>query len=217
LLILGIDTTEKNIHIALTENDILIAEIEEKSNKTEETINYFDKLFKSAGKKAGQLSAIGVITGPGGYTGTRAGVSVAKTMSQFLKVPVFGINKLEAFLMANENAGLVAAAVDIKKNEVYACIGSVKNSLINYTIEPGVFSYDKWIELLMMQNEGILFPSGDFILKKDLFNSLPANIKPDYQFFLKPSHICYITKKLYESGQKPDFKDVSPLYIREAI
>jgi tRNA threonylcarbamoyladenosine biosynthesis protein TsaB len=217
LLILGIDTTEKNIHIALAEKYTVLAEIEEKNNKTEELINYFEKLFLAAGKKHNELSAIGVVTGPGGYTGTRAGVSVAKTMAQILNIPLFGFTKPEALLRSRNNQGLTAAATDIKRNEVYGGIGSVEEGTISYIQEPAIFTIDLWIELLSSYKEEITFPAGEFIDKKEIFAALPANITVDYNYYLKPSHITAITAFSLEKGWESSFRDVSPFYIREAI
>jgi tRNA threonylcarbamoyladenosine biosynthesis protein TsaB len=217
LLILGIDTTEKNIHIALSKENSILAEIEESSNKTEEIINYVDKLFKAADKKAEQLSAIGVITGPGGYTGTRAGVSVAKTLAQFLDIPLFGFNKLEAILIANSGTGLTAAAIDIKKGEVYACLGSLENGEIHYEVVPAVYSYETWQELLKQQDKNITLLAAEFKNKIEIFDSIPENIQINSQFYLKPSHITRITKNMIEEGRVSSFRDVSPFYIREAV
>ena len=52
MLILGIDTTEKNINLALADDKKILYEIEETSPKTEELINQIDTLFKKS-KKTG--------------------------------------------------------------------------------------------------------------------------------------------------------------------
>lgn len=43
-----------------------------------------------------ELAAIGVAVGPGSFTGSRLGVTVARTLGQTLDIPVFGVSTLAA-------------------------------------------------------------------------------------------------------------------------
>ena len=217
MLILGIDTTEKNINLALADDKKILYEIEETSPKTEELINQIVTLFKKSKKESKELSAIGVITGPGGYTGTRSGVSVAKTISQFLQIPIVGINKLEALLFSYDHKLTTAPMINIKRNEAYTCLADFTNDQINYILKPKVMALESFIEFLKNQKVEIKVLAYEFEAKKDLFSELPDNIKIDFSFHLKPSHITKITADFINVGKTSTFLEVTPFYIREAI
>ena len=54
--------------------------------------------------KMADLSAIGVIVGPGSFTGIRMGIAYAKGLGIGLNIPVVGVNLFELYLY--ENASL---------------------------------------------------------------------------------------------------------------
>lgn len=54
--------------------------------------------------KMSDLSAIGVIVGPGSFTGIRMGIAYAKGLSMGLNVPVVPVNLFELYLYENPDA-----------------------------------------------------------------------------------------------------------------
>lgn len=79
------------------------------------------------------LSFIAVAKGPGGFTGTRIGVVMARTLAQQLEIPLFGISSLAAIAwsMRAEAAGRdgatgkdIAVQMVAQRGEVHAAIYS---------------------------------------------------------------------------------------------
>jgi len=56
------------------------------------------------GVKMSDLTAIGVIVGPGSFTGIRMGIAYAKGLAIGLNIPVVGVNLFELYLYENPNA-----------------------------------------------------------------------------------------------------------------
>lgn len=54
--------------------------------------------------KMADLSAIGVIVGPGSFTGIRMGIAYAKGLGIGLNIPVVGVNLFELYLYENPDA-----------------------------------------------------------------------------------------------------------------
>ena len=54
--------------------------------------------------KMSDLSAIGVIVGPGSFTGIRMGIAYAKGLGIGLNIPVVGVNLFELYLYENPDA-----------------------------------------------------------------------------------------------------------------
>jgi tRNA threonylcarbamoyl adenosine modification protein YeaZ len=73
------------------------------------------------------LSFIAVAKGPGGFTGTRIGVVMARTLAQQLEIPLFGISSLAAIawsIRAQAAGTDIAVQMSAQRGEVHAAIYS---------------------------------------------------------------------------------------------
>ena len=64
------------------------------------------------------LEAIGVVHGPGSFTGVRTGLSVGKGLAEALEIPLVGISRL-ALLAACVSVDVVHAVLDAGRGEFY--------------------------------------------------------------------------------------------------
>ena len=69
-----------------------------------------------------QPDAIVVSTGPGAFTGLRAGLVTARTLARAWNVPVYGLSSLEVLGLAAADRGAqeVVPLIDARRREVYA-------------------------------------------------------------------------------------------------
>ena len=63
-----------------------------------------EQFLTECGAKWSDLTAIGVIVGPGSFTGIRMGIAYAKGLALGLNIPVVGINAFELYLAAAPDA-----------------------------------------------------------------------------------------------------------------
>ena len=63
-----------------------------------------DDFMKRENAKMSDLKAIGVVVGPGSFTGIRMGIAYAKGLSIGLNIPVVGVNLFELYLYENPDA-----------------------------------------------------------------------------------------------------------------
>ncbi len=63
-----------------------------------------DTFMKQNNVQMSDLSAIGVIVGPGSFTGIRMGIAYAKGLAIGLNIPVVGVNLFELYLYENTDA-----------------------------------------------------------------------------------------------------------------
>jgi tRNA threonylcarbamoyl adenosine modification protein YeaZ len=73
------------------------------------------------------LSWIAVAKGPGGFTGTRIGVVMARTLAQQLNIPLFGISSLAAIAWSSRMEAIgkdIAVQMAAQRGEVHAAIYS---------------------------------------------------------------------------------------------
>jgi tRNA threonylcarbamoyladenosine biosynthesis protein TsaB len=76
-----------------------------------------ERVMAEAGLPFARLDRIGVTVGPGSFTGLRVGLAFGKGLGASLGAPVAGVSVLEA--LAAEAEGLVFAAIDARRDQVY--------------------------------------------------------------------------------------------------
>ncbi len=94
---LAIDAADDEPGIALAVDGVaaLTASWVTQRNHSVELLPNIDRLLSEAGRTKGDIEAIFVDLGPGGYAALRVGVSVAKALSHGLSVQIVGIGRLE--------------------------------------------------------------------------------------------------------------------------
>lgn len=118
--ILALDTCLPACSAAVLDGDAVLAGKFEPMMKghQERLATMVREVMADAGIAFDQLNRIGVTVGPGSFTGLRVGVAFAKGLSAALGVPCLGVGALQA--LAGERPGLVVAAVDARRGQVYA-------------------------------------------------------------------------------------------------
>ncbi|WP_293484672.1 tRNA (adenosine(37)-N6)-threonylcarbamoyltransferase complex dimerization subunit type 1 TsaB [Phenylobacterium sp.] len=118
-MVLGLDTCLNACSVAVLDGDRVLAhgcEVMARGHQ-ERLAPMAQAVMAEAGLPFGRLERIGVTVGPGSFTGLRVGVAFAKGLGSALGRPVAGVGTLEA--LAAEADGLVAAALDARRGQVY--------------------------------------------------------------------------------------------------
>jgi len=63
-----------------------------------------EKFISECGAKWTDISAVGIVVGPGSFTGIRLGIAYAKGLAMGLKIPVVGISLFDLYLAATPDA-----------------------------------------------------------------------------------------------------------------
>ena len=128
---LGIDTATVRGSIALARAGRLLAEaaLEERAPHARELLDRIERLLRDAGLAAADLAGIGVLTGPGSFTGVRIGMATGKGMAWGLGIPVLGLSSLLALALAAVARGGAAALCPVLqagRGELYAALFAVE-------------------------------------------------------------------------------------------
>ncbi len=120
-MILAIDTCLGACSAALTEGGRLLAARSEPMDRghQERLAPLVAEVVGAAGVAFGRIERIAVTTGPGSFTGLRVGLAFAKGLGLALERPVVGVGTLQALAASASEAGLVAAIVDARREQVY--------------------------------------------------------------------------------------------------
>ncbi|AMV72540.1 tRNA (adenosine(37)-N6)-threonylcarbamoyltransferase complex dimerization subunit type 1 TsaB [Desulfuromonas carbonis] len=121
--LLLINTATPAGSIALTAGEQVLAELllNLASPHSDRLLAGIDRLLADTGTSLSQLDAIGVVHGPGSFTGLRVGIATAKGLSLATGKPLVGISSLQALACQFPASSLpVCVLLDARKKEVYA-------------------------------------------------------------------------------------------------
>ncbi|MCG2789758.1 MAG: tRNA (adenosine(37)-N6)-threonylcarbamoyltransferase complex dimerization subunit type 1 TsaB, partial [Actinomycetia bacterium] len=96
MYILGIDSGTGRVSVAVNRDQQLLSKVEYGKNQRYmvSIISLIDKALKKASISLDLVDLFAVNIGPGDFTGTRIGMSVAKTLAWVGSKPIFGIGSL---------------------------------------------------------------------------------------------------------------------------
>ncbi len=113
MLILAFDTATDVATSALVSDGEVLGE---RSSLAATLLEDVDALFRQASARPRELDALVVGTGPGSFTGTRVGLSVARGLALALGVEGAGVSTLEALAAGAEGA---LPVIDARRGEVF--------------------------------------------------------------------------------------------------
>lgn len=168
--ILVIDTSCKTSMAALVENGNLIASISLNDSKTHSVkmLPSIEYILNASGVEPKEINAIAVTNGPGSYTGLRIGVTTAKTFAYTLKIPVIGINTLDALAascMPQSDGTIVCPMIDARNARVYAAVYK-KGEILQET--QALDCIELCDKLKLIETERILFTGDGSVANKQL-------------------------------------------------
>ncbi len=119
-----IDTTSSFLYAGVIENDTILAEVKKElaNNMSEQSFLEIEKLFAEAKIVPKDLDKIILVNGPGSFTGTRIGVTIAKTLAWTLNIGVTTISSLFAMAATNKDKAFKIPLIDARRGYVFAAI-----------------------------------------------------------------------------------------------
>lgn len=114
-----IDSTADKLALAIVNDGTVYRYVSEAGSRrhTSAILTELDKLFTESGLTPDMLDYIGVVVGPGSFTGIRIGVATANAMSMATGAKLVEITALEALVYGESKA---LALIDCKHGNYYA-------------------------------------------------------------------------------------------------
>lgn len=137
-----------------------------------------EKFLSENNTKWSDLTAIGVVVGPGSFTGIRLGIAYAKGLGMGLNIPVIPITAFELYLFSTPDAFV---AIDSGKGDFFVAANG---------LEPCIMTIDD-IETKQMQwartvgHKPFDIANATTIVKQKLEN---GDIQPAVPLYLRPSY-----------------------------
>lgn len=217
---LTIDTTTKVTALALAEDGALVGEGFLHTNQThsERLIPMLDQLLIAASWQLNELDLIGVVRGPGSFTGIRIGIATAQGLAQVMDIPMLGVLSLDALAWAGYGREEeIVPVLDARKNEWYTARYGWEEGgeQLQVLSPPQAISPDAWVKQLLQVDKRILF-AGDAVTKyKDYLQETlkdRAVLLPEYMSLPRGA---YAVRAIWQKWlENPSGEMIEPYYIR---
>ncbi len=217
---LCIDTTTKVTALALAEDDQLVAEgfLHTTRNHSERLIPMLDQLLGASAWRLNDLDLIGVVRGPGSFTGIRIGIATAQGLAQVLKVPLLSVLSLDALAWAGYGRnGDIVPILDARKNEWYTAryTWETGREQVECLDQPCAMKPNQWLQKLADLQSPIWFAGDAVANAKEIILSFlgeRACFLPEYEGLPRGA---YVAKAVWKKWlDKPAGESVEPYYIR---
>lgn len=200
-----LDASNSHLSIALLKNNELINEfnIECKRNLSEILLQEIDNILVNSNFTKNDLLEIIATKGPGSYTALRVVLSVAKTLSMVLNIPIKLISSLRLQAANVKEDVAVVSLIDGRRGNVYAAIYDNDVDVL----QEGYYSLEDVINKLNELNKKVIF------VGNDVSNFSYDNLNNIYDLDMTPilsKNIIYVEKYLENS----DFYNALPSYLR---
>lgn len=204
--VLGINTASQSLSLGIIQEEKTIIELTFSQSDVIDLILHIDESLKKSSLTLSDLGLISVVKGPGSYTGLRAGLTVVKTLSQTLGIPIKGVSALEALGYNFLNTkGLYLVALNAFRDDFNVGLFSIndfKLSRISLDLVLSVAEIEKKISKI----KGELFLISD---QPEKF-SLKAGAS-----LIKGTSVARLGKDLFLSQGADDSMTLVPDYLRD--
>jgi tRNA threonylcarbamoyladenosine biosynthesis protein TsaB len=218
VLTLALTTSSTQGSICLGRDEVILKnESWQKKTSHSETITLaLQKVLSESRISLSQIKLIVCSQGPGSFTGLRVGLSVARSLSYCLQIPIIPLNDgLCIALNAKSNDERPRLIItDAQKNKVFSSIYQKQQERLNEILAPTLFSIEH-LALHLNSDEYLLMGEGAHFM-----SSFPETIQK--KFVLEKSlattpqaeKMLIYAHQNFSSLQKISWHQLLPLYLR---
>ena len=131
--ILYIDTSSSYLYSAITEDEKLVASVQEEFGQSlsEVALPKIVEMFEKNHLSPKDVDKIIVVNGPGSFTGIRIGITIAKVYAWSLKLPITTMSSLEAMAVSSKTKKKHAPILNARRGYVYGAIYDEDGQIIH--------------------------------------------------------------------------------------
>jgi tRNA threonylcarbamoyladenosine biosynthesis protein TsaB len=220
-MLLAINTATPHLAVALLDGERLVAELgQDVGNAHSEALFVLvEAIFAWTGCRREALTAVGVATGPGGFTGVRTGLAFAKTAAQALGIPVYGIETLPALAAQLPAAERVCALLDARRGLVFAGLYASSSAGPQVLVPPVLQPFEAWCAQLAARDDvEALWWVGEGASRHRtaITTARPGwRVPQEAQLTAGALGVGLLAARRLAAGEPSDREALAPLYLRE--
>ena len=230
---LAIDTSNEVCSLAVFDEEKLIVENKNKGMK-QHSVVLMPMIKTTLEKKKIALDEIGVLgcgIGPGSFTGVRIAIATVKAFSDIKKIPIVGVNSLEAqaYSVIMENGKKeeckILSLIDAKNDNAYMAVYRVHNNKISTYKNPETirisnlneyFNFQETLYIVGNIESKVIEPILQAKFEKEIAQAREVK---DYKYVKNPESLAkaigMATIDKYKSGLYGDSNSIHPLYLQK--
>lgn len=219
-MLLAIDTATRTASIALYHEAGVLAETtwRSKMNHTVELMPQITRLLNLAQIRKNDLRAIGVVLGPGSFTGLRVGMSVAKGLAFGCRIPLIGVPTLDAVAAPHAWQTLPILAVLAAGRGRYSIARyHATNGTTQRTSEYALVNADALIARDEFKQSNATLVCGDIdpALTKRLHTELGAHVVVPSPAMneRRAAFLAELAWARFQRGESDDATSLAPIYL----
>lgn len=174
--ILALDTSTSYAAVAVTVGETIAAESIFLADRclSARLVPEIERLLSIAGLEIADIDIFAAATGPGSFTGVRAGVATAQGLALATGKPCAGFSALAAIAMNFSHAShLVCSMLDARKSEVYAGLYNCSAIIPTPFIEDSVLPPERFLELVReATDQPVIFAGEGAVRYRDTIRSV---------------------------------------------
>lgn len=214
--ILAIDTSNQVLGVAITKDGELVGELMTNINKDHSSrlMPAIVSLMESVEMNPESIEKVVVADGPGSYTGTRIGITTAKTFAWALNIPIDTVSSLKALAYNGKLFnGYICPLFDARRKTVFTSLYRSEKGALKEVESDCNISLEEWFHKLNELQEDIMFlsPHLDKLQSFILDTIGKRAIIPEQPYHLtKPGNLILLS----ERNESKAVHTVSPNYLR---
>lgn len=169
-------------------------------------------MFDKATISLTELDAIGVVAGPGSYTGLRVGMASAKGLCYALKKPLITLDGLyvqaAAFQRSFPETGFICPMIDARRMEVFTALYSFD---LVQLLDPQAMVLDEGCFDPWLVEQPVFFIGNGAAKYKVLLKSANARFP---KWTISPVDIARITHEIYDKEGFANLAYAEPMYVK---
>ena len=215
--ILGCDTSSSVCAVGVFENDKLINKNELDNGKThsENFMPLVEKTLDESNLTLTDVDYIGIVVGPGSFTGIRIGVASCKAIAEVARKKMIALYSLEV-LAANEyeKGKNICTLIDAKNNQVYC---GIFDENLNKKEEFMADDIERCLENVS-KYDNIVFVGDGSIIHKELIEGIFKNKNIEFSKNNKQTAdgSGIVSKKKADNGEFVLPDEIIPVYLRKS-
>lgn len=217
-MLLAIDTSSYVLSCALAEKDKIVAEwtIQRRLTHSEQLVPHMDLLLRDTGVAKNEIEALAVAQGPGSFTGLRIGLATAKMAAFLWKVPIIGVDTLEALAanMAGAEAFILPLA-DAQRGNVYASLYGAFEDLWQ-EMPAAVAPIEDVIQAALRHGGPVIAVGEGADMYKEELQKAGIRVAAPQNRCCRAASIAMVAWKKWEKGETDDPLSLLPNYIRRS-
>lgn len=220
--ILALDSSGLVASVAVTEDDVLVAEYTMNYKKThsQTLLPMLDEIKKTIQLDLNSVDAIAVAAGPGSFTGLRIGSATAKGLGLALNKPLIGVPTVEALaynLYDTDKDTVICPIMDARRNQVYTGIYRFENHELKTIKEQDAVPMESLIEELNRLGRNVIFLGDGVPVFRELIEK-----KAEISYSFAPAHlnrqragaVAALAAVYYRQGKVQSAAEHQPDYLR---